>query len=153
MVTINLLLYLSMLAVIFWLLYKQAIQFRRGILKLEIPESVVVPPGKASFRGPAYNHNLNDLMILHAHKEQVDWLDFDKIAENYVSGREDTLRKIGLLLWAIWEFCRLLTLLTLAGRHVFIFKSFDSSAEELEQQLCSVHCRKWFSFCRIWNVE
>jgi len=31
-------------------------------------------------------------------KEQVDRLDLDKIGENYVSGREDTLRKIGLFL-------------------------------------------------------
>jgi len=31
-------------------------------------------------------------------KEQVDRLDLDKIDENYVSGGEDTLRKIGLFL-------------------------------------------------------
>jgi len=30
--------------------------------------------------------------------------------------------------------------------------SFESSAEELEQQLCSVHCRQWFSFFRIRDV-
>ena len=30
-------------------------------------------------------------MILHVHKEQVDRHDLDKIAENYVSGRKDTL--------------------------------------------------------------
>jgi len=34
-------------------------------------------------------------MILHVHKERVDKLDLDKIAENYVSGRKDTLRKFG----------------------------------------------------------
>jgi len=28
------------------------------------------------------------LMILHVHKERVDRLDLDKIAENYVSGRK-----------------------------------------------------------------
>jgi len=31
-------------------------------------------------------------MILHVHKERVDRLDLDKIAENYVSGRNNTLR-------------------------------------------------------------
>jgi len=36
----------------------------------------------------------------------------------------------------------------------YIFMSFDSSAEELEKQLCSVHCRVMFfifhnSRCRI----
>jgi len=30
-------------------------------------------------------------MILHVHKERVNRLDLDKIAEDYVSGREDTL--------------------------------------------------------------
>jgi len=70
-------------------------------LKLGIPESVFVSSGKVSFRGPACNHNLNDLIILHIHKEQVDRLDFDKIGENYVSGRENTLRRIGLLLEAV----------------------------------------------------
>jgi len=93
------------------------------------------------------------LTILRVHKEQVDRLDFDKLGENYVSGREDTLRKIGLLLWAVWEFSRLVTLLILTGRHVFIFESFESSAEELEQQLCSVHCRQLFSFCKIRDIE
>jgi len=34
-------------------------------------------------------------MILHVHKERVDRLDLDKIAEKYVSGRKDTLRKLG----------------------------------------------------------
>jgi len=74
-------------------------------------------------------------------KEQVDRLDLDKIDENYVSGGEDTLRKIGLFLWAVWEFCRLETLLKLTGKLIFVFMSLESSAEELEQQLCSVHCR------------
>jgi len=36
---------------------------------------------------------LNDLMILHVHKERVNRLVMDKITEDYVSGREDTLRK------------------------------------------------------------
>jgi len=31
-------------------------------------------------------------MILHVHKERVDRLDLDKIPENYVSGRNNTLR-------------------------------------------------------------
>jgi len=35
-------------------------------------------------------------MILHVHKERVDRLDLDKIYENYVSGRKDTLIKLGL---------------------------------------------------------
>ena len=35
-------------------------------------------------------------MILRVHKEQVDRLDLERVGENYVSGREDTLRKIGL---------------------------------------------------------
>jgi len=30
-------------------------------------------------------------MILHIHKEGVDILDLDKIAENYVAGKEDTV--------------------------------------------------------------
>jgi len=34
-------------------------------------------------------------MILHVHKERVDRLGLDKIAENYVSGRKDTLRMLG----------------------------------------------------------
>jgi len=37
-------------------------------------------------------------MIFHVHKERVDRLDLDKIAENYVSGEENTLRKFGLFL-------------------------------------------------------
>jgi len=91
-------------------------------------------------------------MILRVHKEQVDRLDLERVGENYVSGREDTLREIGLFLWAIWEFCELVTLLKLIGTRVFILMSFDSSAEELEQQLCSVHCRQCFSFFRIRDV-
>ena len=39
--------------------------------------------------------DLNNLIILHVHKEQVDRLDLDKIGENYFSGCEDKLRKIG----------------------------------------------------------
>jgi len=50
-------------------------------------------------------------MILHVHKERVDRLDLDKIAENYVSRRKDTLRKLGWILWTVWEFCRMVTLL------------------------------------------
>jgi len=34
-------------------------------------------------------------MILHVHKERVDRLDLDKIAENYVSGTKDTLSQLG----------------------------------------------------------
>jgi len=30
-----------------------------------------------------------------SHKERVDRLDLEKIAENYVSGRNNTLRKLG----------------------------------------------------------
>jgi len=60
-----------------------------------------VHPGKVSLRGPACKHDLNDLMILHIHKEQVDRLDFDKIGENYLPSREDRLRSIGLLLGAV----------------------------------------------------
>jgi len=37
-------------------------------------------------------------MTWHAHEERVDRLDLDKIAENYVSSQEDTLRKFGLFL-------------------------------------------------------
>jgi len=37
-------------------------------------------------------------MILHVHKERVNRLDLDKIAENYVSGRKDTLRQLGWFL-------------------------------------------------------
>jgi len=46
-------------------------------------------------------------MILNVHKERVDRLDLDNIAENYGSGRKDTLRKLGWNLWTVWEFCRL----------------------------------------------
>jgi len=35
-------------------------------------------------------------MILHARKEQVDRLDLEEI-DYYISGREDTLRKISLI--------------------------------------------------------
>jgi len=70
-----------------------------------------------------------------------------------VSGREDTLRKIALFLWEVWEFCRLVPLLKLIGKHVFILMSFNSNAKELEQQLCSVHCRQCFSFFRIRDAE
>jgi len=58
-------------------------------ISLRIPDKI---------RSPAYNHDfktINDLVILHVHKERVDRLDLDKIAENYVSGRKDTLRKLG----------------------------------------------------------
>jgi len=37
-------------------------------------------------------------MILHVHKERVDRFDLDKIAENYVSGRKHTLRKLSRIL-------------------------------------------------------
>jgi len=63
------------------------------------PVSVFVLPSK--IRSPAYNYDLktiNDLMILHVHKERVHRLDLDKIYENYVSGRKETLRS-----WV--EFC------------------------------------------------
>jgi len=63
-------------------------------------------------------------MILHVHKERVDQPDLGKIAENYVSGRKDTLRKLGWILWTVWEFCRLVTLLTRSGRNFFIFVSW-----------------------------
>jgi len=58
--------------------------------------SVFWPPSK--IRSPAYNHDLKtikNLIILHVRKERVDRLDLDKIDENYVSGRRDTLRKFG----------------------------------------------------------
>jgi len=131
-----------MLAVlpVFWLLQKILHKFRREFLKVGFPVSVFIPPGKVSFRGPAYKSH--DLMILHVHKQQVvDRLDLDKICENCVSGREGTSKKIGLFLWAVWEFCWLVTLLKLTERHLNIFMSFQSSAEELEQQLCSVQWR------------
>jgi len=70
-------------------------KFRRGLLKLGVPISVFIPPGKVSFKGLACNHNLNDLIILHVHKEQVGRVDLDKIGENNVSGRVDIM-KIGL---------------------------------------------------------
>jgi len=50
-------------------------------------------------------------MILHDHKERVDRLDLDKIAENYVSGRKDRLRQLGWFFGTVWEFCWLVTLL------------------------------------------
>jgi len=34
-------------------------------------------------------------MILHVRKERVNRLDLDKLTEDYVSGREDTLGKFG----------------------------------------------------------
>jgi len=34
-------------------------------------------------------------MIWHVYKERVDRPDFDKIAENYVSGGKGTLRQLG----------------------------------------------------------
>jgi len=37
-------------------------------------------------------------MILHVHKERVDRLDLDKIAEIYVSGEKHILRKLGQIL-------------------------------------------------------
>jgi len=37
-------------------------------------------------------------MILHVQKEGVDTHDLDKIAENYVSGRKDALRKLSWFL-------------------------------------------------------
>jgi len=37
-------------------------------------------------------------MILHVHKERANRLDLDKIAEYYVAGREDKLRKFGSFL-------------------------------------------------------
>jgi len=40
-------------------------------------------------------------MASHVHTEQVDRLDLDKVGEGYVSGSEDTLRRIGLLLGAV----------------------------------------------------
>ena len=52
---------------------------------------VFVLPSK--IRSPAYNYDLKT--IFHVHKERVDRLDLDKISENYVSGRKDTLRKLG----------------------------------------------------------
>jgi len=71
---------------------------------------------------------LNDLLILHVHNERVNRLDLGKIAEYYVSGREDT-EKIGSFLRMAWEFCRIVTLLKLTGRHVYIYTSFDSMAK------------------------
>jgi len=47
-------------------------------------------------------------VILHVHKEQVDRVDLDKIGENMFLG-ERTQWKIGLFLWAVWEFCPLAT--------------------------------------------
>ena len=41
---------------------------------------------------------LNDLMILHVHKERVNRLDLGKIAEDYFCGTENTLRKFGSFL-------------------------------------------------------
>ena len=41
---------------------------------------------------------LHDLMILNAHKQRVGRLGLDKIAEDYVSNRQDRLRKFGLFL-------------------------------------------------------
>jgi len=37
-------------------------------------------------------------MFLYVHRERVDRLDLDKIAENYVFVRKDPLRKLGLIL-------------------------------------------------------
>jgi len=50
-------------------------------------------------------------MILHVQKERVDRLDFDTIAENYISDRKDTLRQLGWFYGTGWEFCWLVTLL------------------------------------------
>jgi len=41
---------------------------------------------------------LNDLIILHVHKERVNRYDLEKIAEDYVCVRENTLRKFGSFL-------------------------------------------------------
>jgi len=60
-------------------------------------------------------------MILHIHKEGVDILDLDKIAENYVAGKEDTVWKFDLFLWTVWEIYRLVRLLKLTGSRGFIF--------------------------------
>jgi len=60
-------------------------------------------------------------MILHVHKERVDRLDLEKIAENYVSARKDTPRQLGWLFGTVCEFCWFVTLLSFTGRHVFIF--------------------------------
>jgi len=60
------------------------------------PVSVFVSPRKSEdLRITMTWRRLNDLMILHVHKERVDRLGLDKIAENYVSGRKDTLRMLG----------------------------------------------------------
>ena len=38
---------------------------------------------------------LNNLMVLHVHKEQVDGLELEKVAREFVSGREGRLRMFG----------------------------------------------------------
>jgi len=49
-------------------------------------------------------------MILHVCRERVNRLDLDKLIENYVSGREDTLGKFGSFLRVAYEFCWIVTL-------------------------------------------
>ena len=41
---------------------------------------------------------LNNLMVLHVHKEQVDGLELEKVAREFVSGREGRLRMFGSFL-------------------------------------------------------
>ena len=41
---------------------------------------------------------LNYLMVLHAHKEQVDRLELERVAHEFVSGREGRLRVFGSFL-------------------------------------------------------
>ena len=59
------------------------------------PVSVFVLPSK--IRSPAYNYDLKTIKRFDnfiCSQERVDRLDLDKVSENYISGRMDTLRKL-----------------------------------------------------------
>ena len=50
---------------------------------------------KTYLRTAMSQERLNNLMVLHVHKEQVDGLELAKVAREFVSGREGRLRMFG----------------------------------------------------------
>ena len=50
---------------------------------------------KTYLRSTKSQERLNNLLVIHVHKEKVDSLALEKVAQEFVSGREGRLRQFG----------------------------------------------------------
>ena len=53
---------------------------------------------KTYLRSTMTQERLNNLMVLHVHKDEVDRLELERVAHEFVSGREGRLRMFGSFL-------------------------------------------------------